>query len=129
MKLRILATAALLATAWFAMPVKAQNTETVQPVTPSAQAQPSGDQVLQASSQDRVDSLPNPFKDVPPNHWAFKAVMSIYYCGAYTGVLPLERVRLYLQQPQAPASKQQHSKLWVTETLSRTPLSGGISEG
>ncbi|WP_169264018.1 MULTISPECIES: hypothetical protein [Brasilonema] len=60
----------------------------MQPVTPSAQAKPCGDQVLQACSQDRADSLPNPFKDVPPNHWALIAVMSIYYCGAYTGVLP-----------------------------------------
>lgn len=107
MKSRIFTTAALLAISSFAMPVKAQNTDLDMPITPSAQAQPSADRVLQACSQDRPDTLPNPFKDVPPNHWAFKAVMGIYYCGAYTGVLPLERVRPFLQQqnPQPQSSE------------------------
>ena len=84
MKLKILATSLLLTTVGLVMPVQAQPT--------------SADRVLQACSQDRADTLPNPFKDVSPNHWAFKAVMSVYYCGAYTGALPLERVKPFLQQ-------------------------------
>ncbi len=38
--------------------------------------------VRSACQQNRADSLPNPFVDVPANHWAYKAVLTMYYCGA-----------------------------------------------
>ncbi len=38
--------------------------------------------VRSACQQNRADSLPNPFVDLPANHWAYKAVLTMYYCGA-----------------------------------------------
>jgi hypothetical protein len=48
-----------------------------------AQAEPTARQVLEACVQNRAETLPNPFIDVPTNHWAFKAVVTMHYCGAY----------------------------------------------
>lgn len=91
MKLKLLAIV-LLAT--ITTPVKAQD----------APSQQTSDQVLLACSQDRAETLPNPYSDVSPNHWAFKAVMTMHYCGAYRGSLPLEQVRPFLQpQPAQPS--------------------------
>jgi hypothetical protein len=60
---------------------------------------------LQACSQDRADTLPIPYSDVSPTDWAFKAVMSMYYCGAYRGSIPPEQVKPFLQpQPSQPTS-------------------------
>ena len=81
MKIRFLATAALVATIGFVMPVKAQNSDSG---TPSEQSQLSPQQILAACAQDRAETLPNPYtRDLSPNHWAFKAVLSMHYCGAY----------------------------------------------
>jgi hypothetical protein len=101
MKLKLFTTIGLLTTASFVAPVKAQDAQPVKAVTP--QAQVSGDQVLEACSQDRADTLPIPFSDLSPSDWAFKAVMSLYYCGAYHGAIPLERVKPFFQR-QAPQS-------------------------
>jgi len=109
MKLSLLTTTALLVTAGFFAPVKAQDTQPLT-TTPSVQSQASGDQVLEACSQDRADTLPNPFSDVSPDHWAFKAVMSVHYCGAYHGQIPLERVKPFLEQQTPQASSNQ--TLW-----------------
>lgn len=107
MQLRLLITVALLTTASFVAPVEAQNPQPVRPVTPTVQNQVSGDQVLEACSQDRVETLPIPFLDISPKDWAFKAVMSLYYCGAYHGAIAPEQVKpfLPLQAPQ-PTSNQ-----------------------
>jgi len=80
MKLKTLAAVIVLLTA-VATPLKAVSPKDVQPTTPIAQAQPTPVQVVAACTQNRVQSLPNPFTDVSPDHWAFKAVMSMYYCG------------------------------------------------
>ncbi len=105
MKLRLLTTVVLLTTAGFVAPVNAQNAQPVEPVTPSTQTQVSGDRVLQACSQDRADTLPIPYSDISPTDWAFKAVMSMYYCGAYRGSIPPEQVKPFLQpQPSQPTS-------------------------
>jgi hypothetical protein len=107
MQLRLLTTAALLTTASFVAPVKAQNPQSVKSVTAFVQNQVSGDQVLEACSQDRVETLPIPFSDISPKDWAFKAVTSLYYCGAYHGAISPERVKPFLQlQPPEPTGNQ-----------------------
>jgi hypothetical protein len=32
--------------------------------------------------QNQVETLPTPFTDVPSDRWAYKAVLTMYYCGA-----------------------------------------------
>ncbi len=54
-------------------------------------AQPATERVLRACADNRADTLPNPFRDVSPRHWAYKAVVSLHYCGAYRGAIPPER--------------------------------------
>lgn len=78
MNLRILFTI-LLVTASAIAPVNAQ---------PATQTPTTSNQVLNACVQDRADTLPIPFSDVSPNHWAFKAVMTMYYCGAFRKATP-----------------------------------------
>ncbi|WP_219898448.1 hypothetical protein [Phormidesmis priestleyi] len=48
----------------------------------TAPAQLTTRQILEACVQNRAETLPNPFSDVPANHWAFKAVLTMHYCGA-----------------------------------------------
>ena len=96
MKLNIIA--ALVATISFVAPVKAQNTQLVTPS--SAITQVSSEQVIEACVQDQAETLPNPFTDVPSNHWAFKSVLTMYYCGAYQGSIAPNKVRQLLQQQQ-----------------------------
>jgi hypothetical protein len=105
MKLKLFTAIALLTTTSFVASVNAQNVKPVKLVTP--QAQVSGDQVLEACSQDRADTLPIPFSDLSPSDWAFKAVMSLYYCGAYHGAIPLERVKPFFQQQTPQSSSSQ----------------------
>jgi len=35
-----------------------------------------------ACRQNRAETLENPFVDVPRDHWAYKAVLTMHYCGA-----------------------------------------------
>ncbi len=44
--------------------------------------------VPEACIQNRAETLPNPFVDVPSHHWAFKAVLTLHYCGAYRQATP-----------------------------------------
>jgi hypothetical protein len=81
MNLKILATALVLTTTGLVAPVKAQSPATQAPASTS-------NQVLDACVQNRAETLPMPFSDVPPDHWAFKAVMSMYYCGAFLQATP-----------------------------------------
>ena len=85
MMIKNIAIAFLLCTS-FALPVKAQ----IQPsesnflTEPPAQTTPSAlNQVAEACIQNRAETLPSPFTDVPQNHWAFKAIMTMHYCGAF----------------------------------------------
>lgn len=78
MNLRILATITLIASTAIASPIKAQS------VTPPN----SNNQVLNACVQNRAETLPVPFSDVSPDHWAFKAVMTMHYCGAFRQATP-----------------------------------------
>jgi len=67
-----------------------------------AQAEPTARQVLEACEQNRAETLPNPFVDVPANHWAFKAVLTMHYCGAYRQATPPSLIERLLNQPPAP---------------------------
>lgn len=111
MNFRLLAIIGLLATVSVVTPIRAQDTESVKPGTPTAQAQESGERVLQACAQDQADTLPNPFSDVSATHWAYKAVLSMYYCGAYRGSVLRDRVKPLLQpQSVQPRSRQPPSE-------------------
>lgn len=93
MKLQLLTTIAVLTTS-FVAPVSAQNQPNLKTT-----------QVLQACAEDKADTLPIPFTDLSPTDWAFKAVMSMYYCGAYRGSVPPQQVKPFLQ-PQSPPPPQ-----------------------
>ncbi|MFS8867250.1 hypothetical protein [Synechococcus sp. H65.1] len=56
------------------------------------------EQILQACAANQADTLPSPFPDVAPTDWAYKAVLTLYYCGAYRGAIPPESFRRYLEQ-------------------------------
>ncbi|MGV0027815.1 hypothetical protein [Phormidesmis priestleyi] len=82
MKFKILSTVALMTIA-FVTPVKAEN----QPTT-TAQTQLNQRQILEACVQNRAETLPNPFSDVSADDWAFKAVLTMHYCGAFRQATP-----------------------------------------
>ncbi len=99
MKLQILATITLLATTALNFPIKAQS------VTPPKSA----NQVLNACVQNRAETLPVPFSDVSPDHWAFKAVMTMHYCGAFRQATPealFERLKPTQSQTQSQTESQ-----------------------
>ena len=66
--------------------------------TAPGEGQLESDRILQACSQDQAETLPIPFKDLSANHWAFKAVMNLHYCGAYRGAIPPETARSGLER-------------------------------
>ena len=86
--IRILALAALLSITGLVAPAKAEEPATVSPPTPTTQAQTTRDQVANACIQNQAEILPAPFSDVSPNHWAFKAVTTMHYCGAFRRAAP-----------------------------------------
>ncbi len=100
MKLTIFAAAILLISAGFSAPVKAQNTAQVKPNNSLVQVQPTREQILNACVQNQAETLPNPFSDVPPNHWAYKAVLTMYYCGAYREATPPALIKELLESGQ-----------------------------
>ncbi|XGV94835.1 MAG: hypothetical protein ACAF41_19100 [Leptolyngbya sp. BL-A-14] len=51
-------------------------------ITAQAETTPTSQQILNACAQNQAETLPNPFTDVPRQHWAFKAVVTLHYCGA-----------------------------------------------
>lgn len=65
----------------------------------TAQAQPTARQVLDACVQNRAETLPNPFVDVSPTHWAYKSVLTMYYCGAYRQATPPSLIERLLNTP------------------------------
>lgn len=78
-------------------------TETVQPaaqISPSAQESTTKRQVLEACVQNRAETLPNPFVDVPADHWAFKAVLTMHYCGAFRQATPQRLIDRLVNPPQ-----------------------------
>ncbi|MGJ3254074.1 MAG: S-layer protein [Elainellaceae cyanobacterium] len=76
------------------LPVFAQTAERDRP-SELAQAEPSAQQVVDACVSGEVETLPNPYTDVTPDHWVYEAVLTMYYCGVIRPGLPptvVERV-------------------------------------
>ncbi|QIR37818.1 S-layer protein [Tolypothrix sp. PCC 7910] len=80
MNSKILGAVLLLATMSLVNPVQAQE--------PSNNEATKSNPVADACIQNRAENLPNPFSDVPSDHWAFKAVMTMHYCGAFRQATP-----------------------------------------
>ncbi|MBV9388568.1 MAG: hypothetical protein JOZ78_19270 [Chroococcidiopsidaceae cyanobacterium CP_BM_ER_R8_30] len=80
MSLRTLTLPALLVVISLAAPVKAQH--------PPASSPPTREQIADACIHNHADTLPIPFSDISPKDWAFKAVMTMYYCGAFRSYAP-----------------------------------------
>ncbi|MER3494122.1 MAG: S-layer protein [Mastigocladus sp. ERB_26_2] len=99
MNTKLLATVIVLASSSLAVSVQAQQTDTQLPAK-------SSNQVLNACVQNKAETLPNPFSDVPNDHWAFKAVMTMYYCGPYRQGTP----PALLEQPSPTENQQQSSQ-------------------
>ena len=70
-----------------ATPAQAQS-ETSRSNAQIAQTPPTAQQVLAACVENRAETLPIPFTDVSPDHWAFKSVMTMHYCGAFRQATP-----------------------------------------
>lgn len=102
MKLSIVV--ALLATSCVAARAEAKNLQPVEPVTPLVTEQPSAERILSNCAADKADTLPNPFTDLPSNHWAYKAVLSMYYCGAYRRAIPQDLVKPFLERQSQSTS-------------------------
>lgn len=102
MKLRILATA-LFIPLCITIPASAQNAQTAGAIAQTPLSQPNAQQVLAACVENRAETLPIPFTDVSPDHWAFKAVMTMYYCGAFRQATPpalIQKLTTEQNQPQ-----------------------------
>ncbi|MBW3587554.1 MAG: S-layer protein [Cyanobacteria bacterium 0813] len=97
MKLSIFATTTLLIYTGLLAPANAQNTAQVNPNNSLVQVQPTREQILKACVQNQGETLPNPFTDVPSNHWAYKAVLTMYYCGAYREATPPALIKELLE--------------------------------
>ncbi|MBF2008114.1 MAG: S-layer protein [Chlorogloeopsis fritschii C42_A2020_084] len=101
MNIKILVSTIILAASGLAVPVDAQE--------PSNKVPAKSNSVLNACIQNQAETLPNPFSDVPSNHWAFKAVMTMYYCGAFRQATPpalFEQVQPTEKQQQPFQSSQ-----------------------
>ncbi|MEG4506371.1 S-layer protein [Microcoleus sp. F6_B4] len=83
MKLSIFVMTTLLNYPGFFATANAENTAQLKPNNSLVQVQQLREQILNACVQNQAETLPNPFTDVPSNHWAYKAVLTMYYCGAY----------------------------------------------
>lgn len=100
MKFKVMSTAVLLT---IAMVTSARAED--QPTT--AQAQTNQRQILEACVQNRAEMLPNPFSDVPADHWAFKAVLTMHYCGAFRQATPPNLVDRLVKESQPVQSSNQ----------------------
>jgi hypothetical protein len=101
MNSKLLSSVLLLATIGLVNSVKAQEPSNSEP----AKSNP----VINACVQNRAETLPNPFSDVPSDHWAFKAVMTMHYCGAFRQATPpalFEQLKP-TEIPQQPSKEQQ----------------------
>lgn len=116
LKLRIVCTIILLISASCSFPVQAQNPAQIKQNNSLVQVQPAREQILNACVQNQAETLPNPFTDVPRNHWAYKAVLTMYYCGVYREATPPD---LLTNRPfiKVNAKKVNHTKK-VTNQIS-----------
>jgi hypothetical protein len=75
--------------------------------TSIAQQQPTAEELYQACTQNRAETLPNPFVDVSPKDWAYKAVLTMHYCGAFRQAAPRS---LFEQSRPTPATPPQSTR-------------------
>ncbi|BAY65871.1 hypothetical protein NIES22_59800 [Calothrix brevissima NIES-22] len=68
--------------------------------------------VINACIENKAETLPNPFSDVPSDHWAFKAVMTMHYCGAFRQATPPALFPQFktTEEPQQLPKQQQTQK-------------------
>jgi hypothetical protein len=97
LKIRIVAAFVLLVSACCSSPALAQNPAPIKPNNSLVQVQPAREQILNACVQNQVETLPNPFTDVPSDRWAYKAVLTMYYCGAYREATPPALIKELLE--------------------------------
>jgi hypothetical protein len=97
LKLRIVSTIILLISACCSSPAQAQNPAQIKQNNSLVQVQQTREQILNACVQNQAETLPNPFTDVPSNHWAYKAVLTMYYCGAYREGTPPALIKELLE--------------------------------
>lgn len=98
MNVQRLGSAAVVAIAGLTLLPLSLRAQDTQPETAPSSEQPSPRQVLEACVQNRAETLPNPFVDVSANHWAYKAVLTMHYCGAYRQATPPQLIERLLQQ-------------------------------
>jgi hypothetical protein len=68
-------------------------------------ATPTKADILNACVRNQAETLPNPYTDVEPTHWAYKAVLSLYYCGAFRQATPPALIEQLLQSDRVPAQE------------------------
>ncbi|MCU0550796.1 MAG: hypothetical protein MUC48_15725 [Leptolyngbya sp. Prado105] len=67
--------------------------------TTQSPPQPTTEEIYQACTQNRAETLPNPYVDLSPKDWAYKAVLTMHYCGAFRQAAPRS---LFERTPQHP---------------------------
>ncbi|WP_413163993.1 S-layer protein [Capilliphycus salinus ALCB114379] len=72
-------------------------------------ATPTKAEILNACVRNQAETLPNPYTDVEPTHWAYKAVLSMYYCGAFRQATPPALIEQLLQSDSIPGQETQVS--------------------
>lgn len=98
------------------LPVQAENAPSERSTQQFAQAQPTNREVLAACVENRAETLPSPYDDVPPTHWAYKAVLTMHYCGAIRQGTPPQVIERLLN---APAPQPQSSPVQPIMPLDR----------
>lgn len=88
----------------------------VQAQEPTNDESPKLTQIQNACINNQAETLPNPFSDLPANHWAFKAVLTMHYCGAFRQATPpalFEKFQLNERQnpTNSTDASQSNSKL------------------
>jgi hypothetical protein len=122
MKLSIFGTATLLIYIGLLAPANAQNTAQFKPNNSLVQVSPTREQVLNACVQNQAETLPNPFTDVPSNHWAYKAVLTMYYCGAYREATPPTLIKELLESGDTTRESLHSPLLFPNFPLQQFPL-------
>lgn len=95
--------AVLLTIASVTLPLAARASDSQQAsaITAQAETTPTSQQILNACVHNQAETLPNPFTDVPRQHWAFKAVVTLHYCGANRQATPSRMTEQSTKQPSA----------------------------
>lgn len=97
----LLVTAGLLTILSAPLPASAENLQLIGQRESLSQGPVTKAQVLNACVQNRAETLPNPYTDVAPTHWAYKAVLSLYYCGAFREATPSSLIEELLKGQEA----------------------------